>query len=341
MDSKAIIPQLSPSARRRLTSLARRVTSHHHSTSKGRRCHGDVEVWKSIVAGSIAGITSTMLFYPLDVLRTKRQSSGSRCRLPLKEFWKNTIHHGGGFRALYTGLSLPLSAQAVYKATLFTVNNASQTFLLEWKRQEYGNSGYQLTMQDQFMCGAMGGAVNAALFVTPVEFVRNQLIAQHTNNTGGGANSFSKALGPIHILRRTLYKKGIVGLWRGATITVARDSVGWGFSFYMFHSCKGFLQSRYHDKESFSITLISGAVAGLSFWSVALPMDTVKTLVQNGTASSARDAVRQSLHTLGPWRTMLRFCRAWQFAFAKGVPAAAVTLGTYDVCYRALHHNRL
>mmetsp|Transcript_26626 Transcript_26626/g.39225 ORF Transcript_26626/g.39225 Transcript_26626/m.39225 type:complete len:169 (-) Transcript_26626:1441-1947(-) len=93
-------------------------------------------VRNSILAGGMAGITSTVMFHPLDVIRTKIQSvsmsslgtlpkapttAGAAgalkpCMGPMAVL-SHTIKHGG-YRSLYTGLSLPLGAQILYKATV-------------------------------------------------------------------------------------------------------------------------------------------------------------------------------------------------------------------------------
>jgi hypothetical protein len=132
----------------------------------------------SLIAGSVSGMASTLMLYPLDVLRTKLQASSAGGPLTVL---RQTLRHGG-VRSLYTGMTLPLAAQAVYKGTVFTVHNVCQQVLLDTKvleRQKLGQSAQdvRLTLFDTAFCGFMAGAVNAGLFVTPVELVRNQVRA--------------------------------------------------------------------------------------------------------------------------------------------------------------------
>jgi hypothetical protein len=63
----------------------------------------------SLLAGSISGIASTVVMYPMDVIRTKMQRDGGR---PLSVL-RQTIQHGG-LRAIYTEMTIPLAAQAIY-----------------------------------------------------------------------------------------------------------------------------------------------------------------------------------------------------------------------------------
>jgi hypothetical protein len=75
---------------------------------------------------------------------------------------------------------------------------------------------------------------------------------------------------------------------------------------------------------------MAGNISGFAFWVVALPLDTVKAWVQNGSASSGREAIVHSISQIGPVGTATRLLRGWQVAFGRGMPAAAVTMTTYE-----------
>jgi len=104
-------------------------------------------VRSSLIAGSVAGVMSTIAVHPFDVLRVKMQSSAPATMtsastttttktLGLEGTLRNTLRYGGGLRALYTGLAMPLAAQAVYKGTVFTVNNLTESYIRDWKTQK-------------------------------------------------------------------------------------------------------------------------------------------------------------------------------------------------------------
>lgn len=331
-------------------------------------------VRNSLIAGSVAGVVSTLVCHPFDVIRTKMQSavimgsSSTAASATTTTTAKGPLHvvsqtwkHGGA-RALYTGLALPLAAQAVYKATIFTVNNITQSTLLSFHTQQRLKTGrlepYSLTMGDRFVCGFVAGGVNAALFVTPVEFVRNQLIGQHTRRAAGQTISHPFA-GPLDVIKRTIYQtasqpikspatirlSGILGLWRGVNVTMARDALGCGFFFYaMAWSQREFSSASHSNGKSgdnpqpptLGVTILSGAMAGLAYWLVALPLDAVKTWVQSDMAESAVQAVKASLRERGPVETMKRLTSGYQVAYARGIPSAAITVTSYSLCYTAL-----
>lgn len=301
----------------------------------------------SLVAGSCSGILSTVAIYPMDVLRTKMQNDNAGSTL---QVFKHTIQHGG-VRALYTGLALPLAAQAVYKATVFSVNDMTQNFIMDYrtsKSQKKMDHTFlpqhyqQLTLGDRFWCGFVGGAVNAAAFVTPVEFVRNQLIAQHSKlaATGDGVGTYFR--GSWDVIRQAFRKQGVLSLWRGTSWSVGRDGIGCGCFFYAIAWAQQKLTPP-GEKPSFSTTVLSGCLAGLAFWVTALPLDTIKTWIQSSDLAletvSAKDVIRKIYSEQGAVGVVQRLNRGWQVAYGRGIPSSAITITTYSLLYDYLQQG--
>lgn len=143
------------------------------------------------MAGSVSGMASTVILYPLDVLRTKLQAQAAATG-PLAVL-RQTLQFGG-MGALYTGVTLPLLAQALYKGTIFSVHAVTVEWVRDFKVMELQKLGQwpfaqndadhhhhhhhpklPLDYTDTAICGFVAGAVNAGAFVTPVELVRNQV----------------------------------------------------------------------------------------------------------------------------------------------------------------------
>jgi hypothetical protein len=264
------------------------VSSASTSPPKHQHHEGANIALKSILSGSIAGIASTCLFHPTDVLRTKIQSAGfspsssgtggsnragaaaggvaGKPTRPLAALM-NTFRNGG-IRALYTGVTPVLGAQAVYKACVFSVNNVTMSKIRDYKTREGGT--YTPTLFDIWFCGVCGGCVNGLAFVSPVEFVRNQQIALHSRvSTAEGTSSEAmrrKMKTPIDIIRQTLRREGILGLWRGTGVTVLRDSLGCGGFFVMNELGRRCLGPYLGGRESKATFLAAGACAG---WGVS------------------------------------------------------------------------
>ena len=360
MNTPTLLPDTSPVL---LTSTPPTTTT---ATSKS-----SLLVKNSIVSGSIAGMTSCIMFHPLDVIRTKMQSStmisssssSSAAAIhnngPLA-IMSQTVRQGG-VRALYTGLSLPLAAQALYKSTIFTSNQLVQRLLTEHHIHEQRKLGnftqtYQLSYLDHFICGAVSGAFNAFLFVAPVEYVRNQLILLSTNNNTSSKQHMpflrtSNQKGPLHVIQHTIQTTGTVtALWRGAGITVMRDSIGCGSFFFMYQLGQTIilptiLPNNNHNNNNHNIQLLhkvgSGFLAGFGYWFASLPLDAIKTLIQTNQAKNTNQVISTLIRTHGgilPGITQLY--KGWQVAFGRGSPSAAVTITTYSLIFQTLQQQQ-
>jgi Mitochondrial carrier protein len=361
--------------KRRLTTEIIQVQHNHQQSSSSSPSSSSssfaspASVRSSLIAGSCAGIASTICLYPMDVLRTKLQQQQSMSQYGPWYVFRTTIQHGG-IRALYTGITMPLLAQTVYKSTVFTVSNITQQFLIDYRTYQYSTHGIttsntttKSTLMDRFWGGFVGGAVNAALFVTPVEFIRNQLIANHTqlssnNTTSSGYKEVTtnaskyQTLSTLEVIKHSIrQEKGILSLWRGTSWSIYRDSIGCGCFFYTMAYCQQYFSSASSsmttDGETpttktktptLTATIISGGVAGLAYWVSALPLDTIKTWVQSSDVTAKPLSASKTIQTIynehGLIELFIRLFRGWQVAYIRGIPSAAITMTTYSLVYR-------
>lgn len=305
----------------------------------------------SLIAGSSAGLLTTLTLYPMEVVRVRMQVSECPKQSPFSTV-RQVIRQGGGFRALYTGIEMPLVAQMCYKATVFTVNSLAQRTLLDSKQHKNRPTPLNastttlaaapspsLTLADRFLCGALAGMVNAAVFVTPVEHVRNQLIVaakqQETTNFPRGV---------LCVLQNAHANNGgLHTLWRGLSWTVVRDTLGMGCFFATLHITNQGLQhwnEHYGPRTNLTMspfwtTVVSGGLAGLSFWMVALPVDTAKTWIQTSTDHVCVQSVLSEIYGQhGLTGVAQRLFRGWQVAFGRSVPSAAITFSSYSLLYQ-------
>ena len=287
----------------------------------------------SIIAGSAGGIGSTLVCHPLDTVRTRLQTA-SHFRGALDCFGQTVKNEGA--RALYKGMSVPLAFQAVYKAVMFTSYNTAQKMF-----QSPGKDG-PLPLPTLFICGSIAGCTNSFV-VTPVELIRNRLMTQYQPVKGGttsvgtaAATAASSATavvyrGPIHVARDIISTRGVAGMWRGLTPTLMRDAPGVGMWYVTYETARRVLTPSDGSKISTPRLLLSGALGGVGFWSVALPWDLVKSRMQAdrsspGTSKSLGTVVRSVLKEEG----LSGFYRGWTVAFSRGIPGAAVTFFTYS-----------
>ena len=283
------------------------------STMRGESALSDPAV--SVIAGSCAGVASTLACHPLDTLRTRMQTSKAGAYSGTADCLRTTLRTEG-WRALYRGLSGPLAAQAVYKSVIFTTNDAMHALLKGVSKRS------TLTPGETALSGLVSGAVNAFV-VTPVELVRNNLMADTRGRFKGAAS----------VVGYTLANDGAAGLWRGLGATVLRDGLGMALYFLSFHECKKRLGGAFPGLTPFAEALLAGSMAGTGYWLVALPLDPLKSLLQNA-GQPGNEAARRT--ALGELRLLLRdkgflgLFSGWPVAFGRGIPGAAITLTVYD-----------
>mmetsp|Transcript_10413 Transcript_10413/g.21422 ORF Transcript_10413/g.21422 Transcript_10413/m.21422 type:complete len:248 (-) Transcript_10413:11-754(-) len=236
----------------------------------------DIET--TIISGSLAGFVSTLLVYPLDLIRTKKQSLSLHPRPPTTlQILRPLLSHPP---SLYTGITVPLLSQVVYKSTIFTTVGVLNKHLGD----------------HPFVNGCIAGGVNALLFVTPTEYIRNNVIVNELK------------LGDFRRMK-------FCTVYRGATWSVCRDVLGCGG----FFGSDRYVKVLYPDAPSY----VRGGIAGVCFWILALPLDSIKTLIQ--VEKKSRVEVYRSIK-----RNPGRLFNSWGVAFARGVPGAASTIAVYE-----------
>ena len=110
-------------------------------------------------------------------------------------------------------------------------------------------------------------------------------------------------------------------MWQGLDATIVRDFCGVGLWFTFFHVSLHHLAG--DEPPSATQLLLAGASAGVGFWVAALPLDTVKSVMQvdqQGKYRNAADCAVQLVRAEG----LGRLFAGWQVAFARGIPGAAV-----------------
>lgn len=159
------------------------------------------------------------------------------------------------------------------------------------------------------------------MIVTPVELIRNRLQTQYQSPASGMPVQTVRS-----ILSQVRHQEGWQRLWKGLTPTIYRDGLGVAFFFGSYHLSTNFLKDETSLSPS-SIVLCSGAWGGICFWVIALPFDTMKTLIQIDEVPNRGMAYYTSL--LYRENGIKGLYRGWQAAFTRGIPSAGITLSVY------------
>eukprot|EP01037_Dinobryon_pediforme_P025018 gene25018-27017_t len=141
---------------------------------------------------------------------------------------------------LYSGFKTPFIAQGFYKAVIFASNTASINMLFHGQRNR----------NTVLISGCIAGAVNS-LVVAPVEMVRTSQMLRAKSQ-------------PVEM-----------------TPTILRDGPGIGLYMLAFEQAKPFLADTTILRDQVLATkMIAGAFAGVVFWTWAIPIDTIKAMIE-------------------------------------------------------------
>lgn len=83
-----------------------------------------IDVYKSLLSGSISGFISTIFAHPVDTIKTRFQSSSLPIKSILLDLYKNE-----GIRGFYKGLLFPSLISIPSTAVIFAGNNLSSKII--------------------------------------------------------------------------------------------------------------------------------------------------------------------------------------------------------------------
>lgn len=131
-----------------------------------------------------------------------------------------------------------------------------------------------------WLAGALGG-VASWIVSAPSELIKCRV-----QLAKDGSNS-------LQMLRKVWVAEGLRGLYRGGVVTLARDSIGYGFYFAVYGELKRKIAVRRGEGHvKGTDILLCGGIAGIATWVSIYPLDVIKTRIQAG-----GDARRMSIVT--------------------------------------------
>lgn len=276
-----------------------------------------------LISGCCSGCAGVLVCHPFDVIRTRIQLG--KVSRSATECFREVIQKSG-VRGLYTGIMAPFFAQGIYKAVIFTTNTLVSRHIFTGQSSNYTT----------FVSGAIAGSLNS-IIVAPVELLRTRQISSVTKESYAS------------LFKTLVNDGGFRGLFRGLFPAALRDGFGVGAYFLTFDLCKKFItanismdvatslpQDSKTPKRTNSsllvVKLISGSCAGIAFWVVALPIDTVKTIFESSCANKGIiNQSREAYKIINEGGGIAMLFRAWPVAIGRGIPSAAVTLTTFDL----------
>ncbi|KAI4335747.1 hypothetical protein L6164_014359 [Bauhinia variegata] len=178
----------------------------------------------SSIAGAVAGISSTLCTYPLELLKTRFTVQRGVYKNFLDAFVRIVREEGPA--ELYRGLTPSLIGVIPYAATnYFAYDTLQKAYKKAFNKEEVGNI---MTL----LIGSAAGAISSSA-TFPLEVARKHMQA--------GALNGRQYSNMLHALVSILEKEGLAGLYRGLGPSCLKLVPAAGISFMCYEACKRIL----------------------------------------------------------------------------------------------------
>lgn len=186
----------------------------------------------SLIAGACAGVSSTLVTYPLELVKTRLTVQRGVYEGLLDAFVK--ILKEGGPGELYRGLTPSLIGVIPYAATNYCAyDTLRKAYTKVFKQEKIGN-------METLLIGSLAAAISSTA-TFPLEVARKQMQV-------GAVSGRQVYKNLIHALATILEQEGVPGLYRGLGPSCMKLVPAAGISFMCYEACKKILVEK-DDEE--------------------------------------------------------------------------------------------
>ncbi|EOA26375.1 hypothetical protein CARUB_v10023352mg [Capsella rubella] len=193
-----------------------------------------IPIPSSLLAGACAGVSQTLLTYPLELVKTRLTIQRGVYKGILDAFVK--IIREEGPTELYRGLAPSLIGVVPYAATnYFAYDSLRKAYRKLVKQESIGNI-------ETLLIGSLAGALSSTA-TFPLEVAR-----KHMQVGAVGGRVVYKNM--LHALIRILEQEGIGGWYRGLGPSCLKLVPAAGISFMCYEACKKILVENNNEEEA-------------------------------------------------------------------------------------------
>ncbi|KAL8000258.1 putative mitochondrial carrier domain protein [Plasmopara halstedii] len=227
------------------------------------------------LGGALSGVIEALILTPLDVTKTRMQLDKTGHYRGMVDCGKK-LFAAEGPKGLYKGFA-PWTTHVVLK-------NGTRFYFNAIFRRVLSDKNGQVSGANEFIAGALAGATEAVLIVTPFEVIKTRLQGQDIIK-----GETPKYRGPVHTAATVIKNEGLLALWKGLVPTIGRQGLNQACSFWSNNFIKKHVW-KIQDGDSLpawksGLTGMIGAIPGPC---INCPMDVVKTrLMAQETAAGA------------------------------------------------------
>ncbi|PWN88407.1 mitochondrial carrier [Acaromyces ingoldii] len=250
---------------------------------------------KSFLSGGFGGVSAVLVGHPFDLTKTRLQTAKEGTYTGGMDVVKKTIK-ADGIKGMYRGMGPPLVGVTPIFAISFWSYDAGKKLIYA---ATPNRKTEQLSLAELGFAGFFS-AIPTTLVAGPAERVKVLLQLQGQSSNAGPTYN-----GPVDVVRQLYKEGGLKSVFRGTGATLARDGPGSAAYFGAYEAIKRGLTPAGADPSQLNLlhVLTAGGLAGMAMWSVALPMDVIKSRYQGapqGTYTGFIQCFRHTLATEGP-----------------------------------------
>ncbi|KAH9622723.1 hypothetical protein KSS87_018569 [Heliosperma pusillum] len=184
-----------------------------------------IPISPSFIAGACAGVSSTVLMYPLELVKTRLTIQRGVYSGIVDAFVKIIREEGPG--ELYRGLGPSVIGVIPYAASnYFAYDTLRKAYRKFFKQEKIGNI-------ETLLIGSLAGAISSSA-TFPLEVARKHMQAGAVSNREVYKNV-------LHALASIVEQEGIQGLYRGLGPSCLKLVPAAGISFMCYEACKRIL----------------------------------------------------------------------------------------------------
>ncbi|KAI0087015.1 S-adenosylmethionine transporter [Irpex rosettiformis] len=213
--------------------------------------------YQSLISGGLAGTSVDLLFFPIDTVKTRLQSSQGFLR-------------AGGFKGIYNGVGSVIVGSAPGAALFFCTYDTL--------KKHTPLPAHMVSMTH--MLAASLGEVTACLVRVPTEVIKTRMQTASYGNLAH--SSFSAA-------KLVLGQEGIRGFYRGFGITIMREIPFTSLQFPLYEWLKLRLSEPLGGRKLYAHeAAVCGSVAGGFAAAATTPLDVLKTRIMLDIKSTSK-----------------------------------------------------
>jgi solute carrier family 25 oxoglutarate transporter 11 len=221
--------------------------------------------------GGSAGMGATLFVQPLDLVKNRMQLSGEGGKA--REH-KTSLHairsilKNEGIIGMYSGLSAGLLRQATYTTTRLGV----YTVLFEHFSKDGKPPNFAMKAAMGIAAGGIGSFIGTPAEISLIRMTADGRLPPAERR--GYKNVFNA-------IYRITTEEGVLTLWRGCILTVIRAMVVNAAQLASYSQAKQLVLSTGYFKENILLHFIASMISGLVTTAASMPVDIVKTRIQN------------------------------------------------------------